>query len=67
MANATQPKFSTVKDVAQRYRQSISKTWQDSKNGVLPTPIKISANCTRWVNDELDAHDAKLIASRKSV
>ena len=53
--------FASVRDVADRRRQNPSHIWRITRDGLLPPPIKLGANCTRWITAELDAVDAARI------
>jgi predicted DNA-binding transcriptional regulator AlpA len=40
--------FVNVKTVAQVLGVSVGSVWRYTKDGVLPAPVKLSANTTRW-------------------
>ncbi|CUH45859.1 MULTISPECIES: helix-turn-helix transcriptional regulator [Ruegeria] len=57
------PKWLNDQQVSERYGWSKATTWRKAKQGLIPGPVKIGGQ-TRWNADELDAHDATLIATR---
>lgn len=63
-------RFIRAKECAARFGVSIS-TWWNWNNAKsrhyrpeLPRPVKVSANCTAWLESELDDFTAKLAAER---
>lgn len=45
------------RQMAERYEVSRQSIWRWARDGVIPAPKKISPGMTRWLADELDAHD----------
>lgn len=50
--------------LAAKYGVSRSTVWRWQASGRLPRPVQLSPGCTRWVLDEIEAHDAQLQATR---
>ena len=48
-------------DLAERYSISRSCVWRWTRNGLLPQPVRLSASCTRWRLEEIEAHDKELL------
>ena len=59
----TSRKFSDVRAVAVRYDCHPSSVWRWVVQEKLPKPIRIGG-ITRWIDAELDEHDARVIAER---
>ena len=60
-------KHYNVRNVAERYGLSPFTVWRKTqKDPEFPKPVKLSAKCTRWIESELDAYDAKLQSKRES-
>lgn len=49
-------------EVAERRGTSRVSTWRQSRAGLLPPPVKLSTNCTRWAAHEIDAVDRARLA-----
>jgi predicted DNA-binding transcriptional regulator AlpA len=51
-----------VSDVqlAERYAVNRCTIWRWSKQGILPKPVQLSENCTRWRLDLIERRDADL-------
>jgi predicted DNA-binding transcriptional regulator AlpA len=43
--------------LAKRYSVSRSTIWRWTERGILPAPIRISRNCTRWLRSDIEARD----------
>ena len=56
-------KFSDVKKVAHRYDCHPSSVWRWVAQRKFPKPVKIGG-ITRWIDAELDEHDAQAAADR---
>jgi predicted DNA-binding transcriptional regulator AlpA len=57
----TEVKYASAATLARRYSVHVSTIWRLSAGGVLPSPVKIGTNSTRW---DIAACDAA-IASRQ--
>ena len=53
---ATGVGWSTDKTLARYFSTSRKTIWAWAKEGRIPKPHKISANMTRWANDELQGY-----------
>lgn len=51
-------RFISVTQMAERYSISTDTVWRWSRDGLLPAPIKINPQVTRWRLDEVEARDA---------
>ena len=56
----------TDREVAARYGVSRITVWRWAKAGRLPDPHKIGPNTARWNAAELDALDARMLASQRT-
>lgn len=56
--------FSDV-DLSRRYAVSRVTVWRWAGQGILPKPIRIGPNCTRWRADEVEAAEAKWLHARE--
>jgi len=41
-------RYVSVEQLAERYGVDRSTVWRWSKRGLLPPPVKLSEQCTRW-------------------
>ncbi len=61
-------KFLRLPQVLARYGRSTSALYRDIQAGHFPRPVKLNPHLKNspiaWPEDELDAHDQKLIAAR---
>jgi prophage regulatory protein len=60
--------FSRLSAIAPIVPFGIATVWRRVKEGTFPKPQKISANCTVWSNDELNAwfaEQAKMFGGKK--
>jgi len=48
-------KFLRIKQITERYRISKSNIWSLVKAGKFPKPIKLSENCSGWIEEEAEA------------
>jgi prophage regulatory protein len=55
-------RFGSVGQLAQRYNVDKATIWRWARKGILPPPIKISPQCTRWDLDEVERRDAERAA-----
>jgi predicted DNA-binding transcriptional regulator AlpA len=53
------PKYVSDAQLAQQYSVSRSTIWRWSAKGILPSPVQISAGCTRWEKEAVDRLDAE--------
>jgi len=53
-----------VQDMADRYGVSIKHIPQLVKAGTVPPPVRFSPRCRRWSAAALEAHEARLTATR---
>ncbi len=63
--HGTSKKFSDVKAVAGRYDCHPSSIWRWVTQNKFPKPVKIGG-ITRWIDAELDDHDALAAAEREA-
>jgi len=47
-------KFLRLKQIIERYNISASSIWAMVKSGKFPKPIKLSENCTGWIEGETE-------------
>ncbi len=59
--------FLTDRDLAARFQTSRPTIWRWTTAGLLPQPVQLSQGCTRWLADEIAAHEATLLATRRRV
>lgn len=59
------PVYLADRDLAARYRVSRVTVWRWCRQGLLPTPIKLSAQCSRWLFSEVEAYEQRLLAGRQ--
>lgn len=52
--------FLKAKEVAERYHISLATVWAWTKEGKLPSPVRLGPNTTRWRVAELEDHDTIL-------
>lgn len=44
-------------DLAERYQIARNTVWDWSRKGILPKPIKLGHQCTRWLRSEVEARE----------
>lgn len=52
-------RYASAKQLAERYGVNTSTIWRWAKRGILPKPVTISEQCTRWNLDEIEKRDAE--------
>jgi predicted DNA-binding transcriptional regulator AlpA len=52
-------RFLSARDLAHRYSVHVITIWKWTKKGVLPPPLRLGANTTRWRETDIDAHEAR--------
>lgn len=52
-------RYVSAEQLAERYDVDRSTIWRWSQRGILPSPIKLSEQCTRWNLDEVERRDAE--------
>lgn len=52
-------KYLSDKQVSERYDVSRATIWRWVRNGSFPSPIRITAGCTRWKLPDLEAWEAQ--------
>lgn len=57
-------RYASDAQLAARYSVSRSTIWRWVHRGILPTPVHLSAGCTRWPLDEIERRDAERDAGR---
>jgi len=58
-----QDTYLTAKDVAKRYSISQVTVWRWAKQGIIPAPLKLSENCTRWsLLSLVESEEKRLVA-----
>lgn len=53
------PKYGSVATLARRYDTSVSTIWRWAAAGLLPKPIQLGPNTTRWDIEAADAAVAR--------
>lgn len=53
------PRYVTDREVARRYDISRACVWRWAAEGVIPRPVKLAANTSRWDVRELDRFEAE--------
>lgn len=53
------PRYATDRDVARRYGISRACVWRWAAEGIIPKPVKLAANTSRWDVRELDRFEAE--------
>ena len=56
----------TPPETAAVYRISLSTLWQRARRGLLPSPIRLGAKCTRWKASDIRAHLESLSSGAKA-
>lgn len=56
--------FYKASTVAKKFDVSVTTVWRWSKSGVIPPPIKISENISRWDAEEIDEFARELKSSQ---
>jgi predicted DNA-binding transcriptional regulator AlpA len=56
--------YVSAEQLAERYGVDKSTVWRWAKRGSLPSPVKLSEQCTRWRLDEIERRDAERDAER---
>jgi prophage regulatory protein len=51
-------------DLARRFSIARVTVWRWARQGLLPKPVKIGPNCSRWQLDEIEAAEARWLAAR---
>jgi predicted DNA-binding transcriptional regulator AlpA len=52
-------RYVSAEQLAKRYCVNKSTVWRWVGRGILPQPVKISEQCTRWKLDEIEQRDAE--------
>ena len=50
-------RYVSADQLAERYSVNRSTIWRWAQRGLLPRPIRISEQCTRWDLDEIERVD----------
>lgn len=53
------PRYISAAQLARRYGVTKSTIWRWTKRGILPSPVRLSEQCTRWNLDEIEKRDAE--------
>jgi predicted DNA-binding transcriptional regulator AlpA len=53
-----QQKYLSDSQLAARYSVSRATVWRWAKRGILPSPVQLSAGCTRWSAAQIEERDA---------
>ncbi len=64
--NTPQKVWLTDKEVGQRYSISRVTIWRKVRSGLLPKPVKMFENTTRWSVAELEAWEQSMIEEKQS-
>ena len=51
--------YVSVLDLAQRYHINRATVWRWAQRGIIPAPVKLSEQCTRWRLAEIERCDAE--------
>ena len=52
-------RYISAGQLAERYGVDKSTVWRWAQRKILPAPVKLSEQCTRWKLDEIDQRDAE--------
>lgn len=52
-------RFVSADQLAQRYSVDKSTIWRWAQRGIIPKPIRLSEQCTRWPLDAIERRDAE--------
>ena len=52
-------RYISAGQLAERYGVDKSTVWRWAQRNILPAPVKLSEQCTRWKLDEIDQRDAE--------
>jgi prophage regulatory protein len=52
-------------ELARRFAVSRVTIWRWSSQGILPKPVKIGPNCSRWQAEEIETVEARWLAARE--
>ena len=52
-------KYISASQLAERYGVDKSTVWRWAQREILPAPVKLSEQCTRWRLDEIERRDAE--------
>lgn len=55
--------YVSAEQLAERYGVNKATIWRWSKSGILPKPIKLSDQCTRWLLEAVEQFDAERSAA----
>ena len=56
--------FLTAEEVAQRYGINRATVYRWVAMGTIPKPVRVGGRTSRFLREELDAHDARQAAER---
>lgn len=51
--------YLTDKQLADRWNVSRDTVWRWNRADLIPAPLKLGPNCTRWVLEDIQAHEAQ--------
>lgn len=52
-------KFISASQLAERYGVDRSTVWRWAARGIIPAPVKLSDQCTRWRLEQIEQRDAE--------
>lgn len=52
-------KYISAGQLAERYGIDKSTVWRWAQRQILPAPVKLSEQCTRWKLEEIEQRDAE--------
>ncbi|MEX2122385.1 MAG: AlpA family phage regulatory protein [Woeseia sp.] len=52
-------KYVSADDLAERYGVNRSTIWRWQQRGIIPKPVRLSEQCTRWRLDLIEHRDAE--------
>ncbi|SDH65730.1 helix-turn-helix transcriptional regulator [Roseospirillum parvum] len=56
--------FATDRDLAERYSVDRMTIWGWAKDGLIPAPLKLGRQTTRWRWDDIIAHEERLASEQ---
>lgn len=60
---SAQNRYISVREVAERFNVSSGTVWRWTRTGALPQPLRLSAGCTRWRAEDVDAFEARALSA----
>lgn len=51
--------YVTDRQLAERYKIARQTVWRWAQRGVIPQPVRLTDQCTRWRLDEVEKRDSE--------